>query len=172
MAATTFRDRTQETLAGHRYPADVLKDLAVALIAVALPAGVLVAGLRPLPGVWRGEITWVDPPRFGPIPARTYPAFMLWVGAWFFGVFLMCVTALIAVVADAPRGNGIVLAPAMAGAFFILAAIPLILVHMCVALFARPRFLVPPPCRDQPGGIARLRQRRREGQLSGSRAAS
>jgi hypothetical protein len=138
----------------------VVADLALSLAMLALSGTMLTIHVLALRKVWRGELSSVFVIRLGDVPGRDYPALMLWFGSMFLGLFLYGVTYLLETVSTALRGHPVAVTPGRIGMALLLCALPLTLVHASVALFGRPRFLVPPPFRHEPGAIPRWRASR------------
>jgi hypothetical protein len=136
----------------------VFKSLLAGLFGVLTSAWLLSVTLRPARAIWRGE-----PHRLPTLPAitinaRSYPAFLLWfVPFWTgFGLGGLC---LIAATAGVPAAVGT--PAAVISGVFLLCGLLLLPLKWFVSAFAWPRFLVPPPYRDHPGGLAEARERRR-----------
>ncbi len=150
------------------YVADTLSDviayvvggLAVASIAIAL----LFYYVRPAREIWRGDTSRM-PIQLGPmitVTPRTYPSALLCVGTLTVAFALGGVAFALGGITGA-RWPEHLLIPAVV---MLLANVVLVPLNWFVEATNRPKFLVPPPYRGQPGSFAaarRRRQRRRAG---------
>jgi hypothetical protein len=143
----------------HGYPPCVLLGILVGLFFVAVAGGMLYAGLRPAAAIWRGDADRV--PHLGQISvnARSYLAFLLWFVPCFLGLGLIGITA----VAWSVGGSrsAVPALPAYVVIVLMIACTPLIAMQWFVSAFARPKFMIPPPYRQQRGSFAEARERRR-----------
>lgn len=138
----------------------MLKNLAIGLCATALPAWVLYRAVAPFRAIWSGDTSRVHtlPTRFGTVKARNYLAYLMWTIPAFGGLLLIGMAIMAATLS---RGRSADLSDVLfqVGVVSLLAAGPLMLVHVIVNATNRPRILVPPPYRDQPGVIGQARKR-------------
>jgi hypothetical protein len=137
-------------------------ELLTGLILVAGSVYLLFQSFPPLRPIWSGD-TPADarvPTQFGQVPPRNYLAYLLWLVPGTFGVLMIGVVLLLRF-AGAPE----VLTPVFgwAGLGSLIVAAPLVLLHMLVSATNRPRFVVPPPYRDEPGAIAAFLRRKNRG---------
>jgi hypothetical protein len=144
------------------YVADTLSDvfayvvggLAVASVAIAL----LVYYARPAREIWRGDTSRL-PIRLGPMIAvtpRTYPSALLCVGTLTVAFALGGIAFALGDVAGA-RWPEHLLIPAV---IMLLVNVVLVPLNWVVEATNRPKFLVPPPYRGQPGSFAAAQKRR------------
>ena len=147
-------------IVAYGYPTGVLRDLVFGVCASAVPAWILYRAVAPLKAIWRGDTSriYTLPTRSGIVQARNYLAYLLWVIPAFGGLMFIGV-AIISATLSSVRTDLIDILFTI-GVCSLLAAGPLLLVHVIVNATNRPRFLVPPPYRDQPGAIAAARKRR------------
>lgn len=124
------------------------------MLGVAL-AGLLIAAacgwvvymyVSPAGAVWHGDTSRVpDIPRiWAQPPARTYFGLLSWLVPWFGGVGVVGLVTVFRVVTGQ---NGMALVLFQVGAIIMLVGLPGILVHIFIAIFNRPHFLIPPSCR-------------------------
>jgi hypothetical protein len=126
----------------------------LAFIAAAACIAYLADRFRRLPAVWRGDKraiatirgTWAD------VYARSYVVHLARNFAACAGAALLCIAV---GVSPAGRTVGVI------GILLWLCYVPLLLLHWFVNATNRPKFLVPPPYRDEQGGVALARLRRR-----------
>lgn len=151
------------------YPAAVLKDLATGVVVLATAAFVLYRALAPFRRIWGGDASATIglPSRQSRVKARNYLAYLLWVVPGASGALILGVLMVWATVSHWQEKGGLPLFIAGVGVFLFVGAWPLALVHVFVNATNRPRFLVPPPYRSQPGEVAAWglrRARKRAGQ--------
>ena len=141
--------------------------VAACLAFMASSAFLLYRALAPARRIWSGEAAAADtlPTRWGYVEARNYLAYLLWFLPAASGFLLLFTGLLLSIIGQAPRLAESVAGP---GIRLLLLALPLALVHIFVNATNRPRLLVPPPYRDQPGalGLARWRRARKAAGLS------
>ncbi|MBX6724250.1 MAG: hypothetical protein IRY92_13620 [Dactylosporangium sp.] len=131
-------------------------------LGAAVMAFILVSALVPFRRIWRGD-AWAAnglPSLFGRVEARNYLAYLMWIVPGAGGLLLVCVVGFFATLFGVDNLAEDLRALMMVGVILFLAAWPLTLVHVFVNATGRPKFLVPPPYRDQPGEIGAWRQRR------------
>lgn len=127
--------------------------------------GVLFYYLRPAGEIWRGNSSRMPPNDFMLVVAvtpRTYPSALLCVGA----VTVSFALGGIAVALGAMTGARWPEHFFIPGVILLLINVVLVPLNWFVEVMNRPKFLVPPPYRDEPGSLAaarRRRQRRRAG---------
>ena len=138
----------------------MFQDLIIGVCAVAGPAWLLYRAVAPFKAIWRGDTSRIYslPTRFGIVQPRNYLAYLLWVVPAFGGLLVVGVTFILAGLSRGRTDLTDVLIAIGGGS--LLAAGPLMLVHVIVNAINRPRILVPPPYRDQIGAIAAGRNRR------------
>jgi hypothetical protein len=134
--------------------------LLLVLIGLAFVAGPVLLWWR-LVRVWHGDLSAIATTRGFVVEAngRSYLAHAARSTAWWGGLGLILVAA--ALTGEPRTGLGVV----AVGLW--LASVPLLVLQLVVNLFNRPKFLVPPPFRDDPGALAQWRlsrARRRAGQ--------
>lgn len=145
------------------YAADTIADvigyvvggIGVASIAIAI----LFYYMRPARQIWRGDTSRMPPFDYYvlDVAPRTYPAFLLCVGAATVGLALAGTAVAIGGLTGADWPRHLLLA----GLILLVASVVLMPLNWFVAATGRPRFLVPPPYRGHPGSSAAARSRRR-----------
>ncbi|HZN16582.1 MAG TPA: hypothetical protein VFB84_00020 [Micromonosporaceae bacterium] len=137
----------------------VLGGLGVAVAALA----VLYRFVRPAPAIWRGDASAVPAVCTTMVAAhaRTYLSFLLCLGTATTGVALGGVGFALAAVTGQPVGEGWPVGLAATGFLLLLSNVVLVPLNWFVDATGRPKLLVPPPYRDQPGSIAAGRRRHR-----------
>lgn len=132
----------------------VVGGIGVASIAIA----VLFYYVRPAGQIWRGDTSQVPPFHYYvlEVSLRTYPTFLLCVGALTLGFTL----GGIAVALGGITGAGWPKHLLLAGLIMLLASVVLLPLNWFVEATGWPKFLVPPPYRGQPGSFAAARRRR------------
>jgi hypothetical protein len=134
----------------------VLEKILTGLGAVLLAAFPLFLVLRPARAIWRGDASRLPTLMHLDINARSYLAFLLWF-VLFFGGFGLAGVGVLVMSLEHAVGVRI----AMVGVVAMFAGLVLMPLKWFVSAYARPKFLVPPPYRDQPGGLAQAAERRR-----------
>jgi hypothetical protein len=123
-----------------------------------ISVGMLVVVLEPARDIWRGDAHRLPHLSEVPVNARSYLVLLLW------SVPLMSALGLLGVAVGA-NAVGVPLAIVKPIAIIGIAAacigLPFIPLQWVVSAFGHPKFLIPPPYRDHPGGFARARERRR-----------
>lgn len=137
----------------------MLLALAVTTLGTAATAFVLYRALAPFRRILRGDesVARTLPAQHGHVQARNYLAYLLWIIPGAGGLLLMCLgigTTLLHLPSEVAHTL------ATSGLLSLVAAGPLMLVHVVVYATGRPKFLIPPAYRDQPGQVAAWRQRR------------
>lgn len=134
----------------------MLRDVLVAVLVLLAAGSFAWRVVAPVGAIWRGDASRVPHLTKLKPQARTYVSFCLWVATMYTGISLVFLDVL----ADA---LGIWHRPVLAlvgfGAFF--ATGPLVLLHVFVWAFNRPRILVVPALRDHPGWVRTTLQRMR-----------
>jgi hypothetical protein len=132
----------------------VVGGIGVASIAIA----VLLYYVRPAGQIWRGDTSQVPPFHYYvlEVSLRTYPTFLLCVGALTLGFTLGGIAVALRGITGADWPQRLLLA----GLIMLLASAVLMPLNWFVAATGRPRFLVPPSYRDQPASFAAARSRR------------
>jgi hypothetical protein len=118
----------------------------------------LVAGIYLGPRVWRGEteLDGSDPPAAWPLSEVVWRGVVRSAAAWWplWALFFFAG----ALASDAPSGSTRQTVGMLTGLVALLLAFA---IHIPVLLFNRPRWIVPPRLRDEPGALAEWRARRR-----------
>lgn len=146
-----------------RYPRRV--GTIIGLLLALMSAWMLRRTLRPARAVWGGDARSVPHMvRFQP-KARTYLTYLLVTTPAFAGLVLL---GLDVAVADAVVAVGRSDGPPRAFAFvgvvaigLVWVALPMVTVHAYVSMFARPKILIAPANRDQPGVVVQWRAGRK-----------
>lgn len=114
--------------------------------------------MRPARQIWRGDTSRVPPFDYYvlEVAPRTYPTFLLCVGAMTLGFALGGTAVALGGITGADWPRHLLLA----GIILLAASGVLMPLNWFVAATGRPRFLVPPPYRGQPGSLAAARSRR------------
>lgn len=129
-------------------------------IAVLLLLGIVMVLVhlgKKLPAVWRGDADAVpDLPSQMPfnVHPRSYVTFTMFAFAFFGGGAILIIRAPV-------LENIIPGASRLPGAVLLIAIVVPLVLHLIVNAFNRPKWLVPPPFRHQPGWVAARRDRRR-----------
>lgn len=137
----------------------VLGGLGVAGIALT----VLYRFVKPVPAIWRGDASRV-PTTYTTVlaaHARTYLSFLLCMGTAALGIALCGIAVAFSALLGWPVGDGWPVGLIAVGALLLLSNVVLVPLNWFVDATGRPKFLVPPPYRDQPGSIQAGRRRRR-----------
>lgn len=114
--------------------------------------------VKPLARIWRGDLSRMPAPgRVLAVTPRTYPSFLLCAGTTTAGFALSGIAVVLGGVTGASWPRHLLLA----GLIMLPASVALVPLNWLVEATNRPRFLVPPPYRDQPGSINAARARRR-----------
>ncbi|MFC7527453.1 hypothetical protein [Actinoplanes sp. GCM10030250] len=132
----------------------------VLCVALLLGSGfILYKALAPFRRIWSGEAAAAAelPSQFGPVPARNYLAYLLWVTPAALAGTLVSLGLLLNLITGSWTGLAVI---PRTGFVLFLVSLPLTLLHVLVSATNRPSFLVPPPYRDQPGAITAARNRR------------
>ena len=135
----------------------MLLQLAVGIGGSAACVSVLYRTLAPFGRIWHGDASAANtlPTHEGRVQARNYLAYLLWIVPGTAGlllIFSMLFWGTLTHLSGKPPLAAII------GIVVFGAAWPLALVHVFVNATGRPRFLVPPPFRHQPGEVTRDRR--------------
>jgi hypothetical protein len=146
---------------GRRYARDVIAYVVGGLAVASVAIAILFYYVRPARKIWRGESSRT-PIQLGPmitVTPRTYPSALLCVGT-LAGAFTFGGVAFALGGITGARWPEHLIIPAV---LMLLANVLLVPLHWFVEATNRPKFLVPPSYRDQPGSFAAARRRRRRG---------
>ena len=136
----------------------MLGSILIGLLVVGVCTAVLYTVLAPVRDIWRGNKRRVPSLPSISVNARSYLAFLAWFVPEFGGLALLGLTWIVGQFVGPTK----VLYPLfVTGVVLILGGPSLILLHWFVSAFGRPRFLIPPPYRSEPGGLSQARERRR-----------
>jgi hypothetical protein len=104
--------------------------------------------IAPARAIWRGDADGVPFLHNIQPTTRTYFAYLLWIVPVNAGMALL---GLVGVLGSLMGDDREVLRPVfVTSVALVLGSLPLVLVHMAVALVGRPRFLIAPPYRHEP----------------------
>ncbi|GGM63057.1 hypothetical protein ACFFX1_42675 [Dactylosporangium sucinum] len=124
------------------------------IIGLALPplmGWVLYNLLSPARAIWRGEASRV-PVVPGIRPSqRAYVPYLLWTTPFFGGIGLVGVAILLFTLFTGSWAGLVFGIPGFG--LMLVVAPPFMLVHLIACLFNRPRFLITPTCRHEPGWV-------------------
>ena len=129
---------------------------ALQVVAFIFMAALSVVALTQLPRIWHGELADLHEAGsrdWWPLGEALRRGFLRGLTVGIVGFTCLLIALAAAIAADAVAGTAAIVLGRTAQAFFLLFVV-LLLVDAGVTLFNRPKFVVPPYLRDEPGALA------------------